>query len=109
MENGQPNRVLKWKRTGKTLGIMFGITFMIYFAALSYLAEAKLIISVMVFGKFNTFLFVQLGCKVKKENIFNQLSKQKLFSFIQMNYFRFFCSFKYSGDHNMALWTRKSR
>lgn len=57
MENGRPNRLLKWKRTGKTLGIMFGITFMIYFAALSYLAEAKLIIPVMVFGKFTSFFF----------------------------------------------------
>ncbi|XP_055309876.1 uncharacterized protein LOC129573408 [Sitodiplosis mosellana] len=48
MENGQSNRFLKWKRTAKTLGIMFGLTFMIYFAAVSYLVGAKLIIPVLV-------------------------------------------------------------
>ena len=50
MENGQPNRLLKWKRTGKTLGITFGITFMTYFAALSYLVGAKLIMPILVSG-----------------------------------------------------------
>lgn len=96
MENGQPNRLLKWKRTGKTLGITFGITFLIYFAALSYLVGAKLIMPILVSGMLICFCAILTLTFSSSSN--NNENEHKIINILIC------CSFKLGSQRHMALW-----